>query len=116
MNTKNMMSGVILEGTTFEGKLTFNEKMRMDGTFKGEIISKGQLVIGKTANVSGEIEIGELIIFGKMSGLIKNCDFLQIEDGGQLLADINVKKLEIKPGAIFEGQCKMLGSTKKEKV
>ena len=116
MNNKNMMSGVILEGTSFEGKLEFKDKMRMDGNFKGEIVSNGQLVVGKSANVSGDIEIGELIVYGKISGIIKKCEFLQIEEGGQLFADINVKKLEIKPGAIYEGNCKMLTTKTKEKA
>jgi len=111
MTTNNSISGVILEGTSFEGKLTFQDKMRMDGNFKGEIHSKGQLVVGKTADVTGEIEIGELIIYGTVQGNIKKCDFLQIEDGGKLIADINVKKLEIRPGALFEGNCKMLEQT-----
>lgn len=113
MNTKNIMSGVILEGTTFEGKLTFNDKMRLDGIFKGEIQSKGQLIIGKTAKVTGDIEVGECIILGEMTGTIKKCDHLQIEEGGKLTADINVLKLEIKPGALFDGQCKMIEFNKK---
>jgi len=107
MTTKNMMSGVILEGTSFEGKLAFSDKMRMDGQFKGQITSNGQLVVGKTAQVTGEIEVGEMIVYGRVSGLIKRCDFLQIEEGGEIQADITVKKLEIKPGATFDGQCKM---------
>ncbi len=103
----NKMSGVILEGTRIEGKLTFNEKLRIDGEFKGEIHSRGQLVVGKTAKVEGDLDIGECIVLGEVNGKISNCEFLQIEEGGKLLADINVKKLEIKPGAVFDGQCKM---------
>jgi len=114
VSTKNLMSGVILDGTTFEGKLTFKDKMRMDGVFKGEIHSDGELIVGKTAKVSGTLEVGECIILGEMTGSIKSCNFLQIEEGGKLTADINVKRLEIKPGAIFDGQCKMVDSNKKE--
>ena len=38
-------------GATFEGKLTFEGTVRIDGRFKGEVFSEDTLVIGEGAIV-----------------------------------------------------------------
>ena len=58
-------------GATFEGKLTFDGTVRIDGRFKGEVFSDDTLVIGEGAIVEAEIEIGEIIIQGTVVGNIK---------------------------------------------
>ena len=36
----------IVEGTTFEGNIRSMSNMRVDGTFEGDIVTKGRLVVG----------------------------------------------------------------------
>ena len=107
MAEKNFISGMILEGTRFEGKLCFKDKMRIDGHFQGEIESNDQLVIGKNARVDAKIKVGEMIVMGEVKGQVTHCGLLQIQDGGRVIADIHVVKLDVQQGAIFDGKCTM---------
>src|SRR5947209_20556868 len=34
------------EGVTFKGELTFERLLRIDGTFEGELLSQGKVIIG----------------------------------------------------------------------
>jgi len=108
MAEKTTISGLILDGTKIEGKCTFKDKMRIDGDFSGEIESENQLIIGKSAKVNAVISVGELIVMGKLEGRIKKCSSLQVMEGGQIIGDISVARIEIKPGAIFHGKCSMI--------
>ena len=58
-------------GATFEGKLTFEGTVRIDGRFRGEVFSDDVLVIGEGAIVEAEIDIGEVIVQGTVVGNIK---------------------------------------------
>lgn len=108
MSDKGMLSGLILEGTRFEGSLEFENKMRIDGDFKGKISSKSQLIVGKTAKINAEIHVHEIVVMGEIRGTIATCENLEIQKGGRVLADIHVKTLDIKPGAVFDGKCVMV--------
>ncbi len=108
MADQSVLSGLILKGTRIEGKLFFEDKMRVDGEFTGEITSKNQLIIGKTAVVNAEIKVGELIVMGEVRGKVSSCESLQIQEGGRVIADIQVRKLDVRPGAIFDGKCTMI--------
>jgi len=108
MAEKGGLSGLILEGSRFEGKLTFKNMMRIEGEFVGEMVSESQLQVGKAAKVNADIRVRELIVMGEVQGTISDCDRLEIQAGGRVMADIKVKTLDIKPGAIFDGKCSMI--------
>ena len=109
------LSGLILKGTRVEGKLFFKDKMRIDGEFSGEITSENQLIVGKTATVNADIKVGELIVMGELKGKVSSCDSLQIQEGGKVIGDIRTKKLDVRPGAIFDGKCSMITEEAKDK-
>lgn len=108
MADKNIISGVILEGSRFEGKLTFKNQMRIEGEFLGEIDSEHELIVGKTALVDADVRVGRLIVQGQLKGKVSECGQLQIQEGGKVLADISVRELDIQPGALFDGKCAMI--------
>jgi len=109
MTDKNLLSGLLLEGTRQEGgKLTFVNRMRIDGEFVGEIESKDQLIVGKNGVIKADLRVAQLVVAGTVEGTISDCDLLEIQEGGRVLADIKVKTLDIKPGAVYEGRCTMI--------
>lgn len=115
MADQSALSGLILKGTRIEGKLFFDDKMRIDGEFSGEITSKNQLIVGKTAKVNAEIKVGEMIVMGEVRGKVAQCESLQIQEGGRVIADVRVRKLDVRPGAIFDGKCSMITDTTQDK-
>ena len=91
-------------GATFEGKLTFDGTVRIDGRFKGEVFSDDTLVIGEGAVVEAEIEIGEVIIQGTVVGNIKAARSIEIHAPGRVKGDLHTPTLQIDKGVVFEGR------------
>ena len=58
------LTSLIGEGSSFDGKLLFEGRVRIDGKFHGEIVSDDVLVIGERAEVDAKIEVGSLIVLG----------------------------------------------------
>ena len=66
----NNVSALLEPGCQFEGKLTFKDTVRINGHFTGEIFSEGTLVVGEGAVVDAHIDVGSIIIKGKVNGEI----------------------------------------------
>ena len=103
------------KGSEFEGRLTFHETVRIDGNFKGQIISEDTLVIGDDAVVSAEIEVGKAVISGKVEGNIRARDRLELHPPARVSGSITTPKLVIIEGALFEGHCKMVNIEEEKK-
>ena len=99
-------------GATFEGKLTFEGTVRIDGRFKGEVFSDDVLVIGEGAIVEAEIDIGEVIIQGTVIGNIKAKRSIEIHAPGRVKGDLHTPSLQVDKGVIFEGRSFMESATK----
>lgn len=91
-------------GAAFEGKLTFEGTVRIDGRFRGEVFSDDTLVIGEGALVEAEIDIGDIIIQGTVVGNIKAKRSIEIHAPGRVKGDIHTPSLQIDKGVIFEGR------------
>lgn len=91
-------------GATFEGKLTFEGTVRIDGRFRGEVFSDDVLVIGEGAQVEAQIEIGEVIIQGTVVGNITAKRSIEIHAPGRVKGDLHTPSLQIDKGVIFEGR------------
>lgn len=96
-------------GSEFEGKLTFEGTVRIDGKLSGEIFSDDVLVVGEGAEVHAEIDIGEIIIQGTVVGNIRAKRAVEIHAPGRVRGDITTPSLQIDKGVIFEGRSHMEG-------
>jgi cytoskeletal protein CcmA (bactofilin family) len=97
------------KGSEFEGKLTFEGTVRVDGKLSGEVFSDDVLVVGEGAEVHAEIDIGEIIIQGQVVGNIRARRSVEIHAPGKVRGDITTPSLQIDKGVIFEGKCFMEG-------
>ena len=91
-------------GATFEGKLTFEGTVRIDGRFKGEVFSDDTLVIGEGAIVEAQIDIGEVIIQGTVIGNVTAKRSIEIHAPGRVKGDLHTPSLQIDKGVMFEGR------------
>jgi len=99
-------------GASFEGKLTFDGTVRIDGRFKGEVFSDDTLVIGEGAHVEAEIDIGEVIIQGTVVGNVTAKRSIEIHAPGRVKGDLHTPVLQIDKGVVFEGRSFMEGAVK----
>lgn len=95
------------QGCQFEGKLTFEGSVQINGRFKGEIFSEGTLIIGDGGEVEGRIEIDTVVISGKVIGTIRAKKKIEMSAPAWVQGDISAPALVIHEGAIFQGNCSM---------
>jgi cytoskeletal protein CcmA (bactofilin family) len=107
------ITSLLGRGSAFEGKLTFEGTVRIDGRFRGEVFSDDTLVIGEGALVEAEIDVGEIIIQGTVVGNIKAKRSIEIHAPGRVKGDIHTPSLQIDKGVIFEGRSFMEGMVSK---
>ncbi len=105
--TSGPISGLLEKGCEFEGKLTFEGTVRINGKFSGEIFSEGTLVIGEGAMVDGRVDCGNILIHGSVTGTIKARDRIEMHTPAIVEGDITAQTLVIDEGVVFEGSCSM---------
>jgi cytoskeletal protein CcmA (bactofilin family) len=103
------LNALLGRGSEFEGKLTFEGTVRIDGKFNGTIVTNDVLVIGEGAKVSAEISCGTVIVHGEIVGNLKAKNAVELHHPARMKGNIETPSLMIEKGVTFEGQCKMDG-------
>jgi len=103
----NEITTILGKGSSFEGKLTFEGTVRIDGEFSGQIDTKGTLVIGQTAQVTAEINAANIVIQGRLKGEITATSSLEIHASARVEGSLSAPSLMIEKGAVFDGSCSM---------
>ena len=98
--------------TVYEGKLHFKGTVRIEGKYNGEIVSEGTLNVGKDAQVTGTLDVGELLLSGRFSGEITARRRVVVYGSGVLEGRVQTPVLLTEEGGIIEGQVSMQSSGK----
>ena len=106
------LNALLGRGSEFEGKLTFEGTVRIDGKFTGTIVTNDVLVVGEGAKVSAEISCGTIIVHGEINGNIKARNTVELHHPARVRGNIETPVLMIEKGVMFEGQTKMEGVEK----
>ncbi len=101
------ISGFIDKDTELIGDIKFKENFRIDGTFKGKILSGGGLIIGETGEVEADIDVVHVAVNGRVKGSIKAKEKIEIFSRGRVIGSVTAPKLVIEDGAFFQGSCQM---------
>ena len=101
------VNALLGKGSEFEGKLTFEGTVRIDGIFSGEIFTEDTLIIGEGARVAAQIEAGTLIVHGEVEGDVRTSNLIELHSPATLRGNIEPPNLEIDRGVVFEGSCRM---------
>lgn len=106
--TREKHVNALLEpGCEFDGKLTFQGNVQINGHFMGEIFSEGTLVVGEGALIEARIDVGNVIIFGKVIGEVDVKDRIEMRSQAEVRGNISARTLVIEEGVLFEGNCSM---------
>ena len=100
--------GWLEPGIEMEGKMRVTAGLlRMNARFKGGITSEGVVVVHDQGEMEGDIQAKVVSVTGKVKGMIKAAERLEIKEHGIVLGDIYTPCLLIDPGGFFDGQCHM---------
>jgi cytoskeletal protein CcmA (bactofilin family) len=97
-------------GSEFEGKLSFEGTVRIDGKLTGEIFTDDVLIIGEGAEVKAEINVGSIVIEGTVHGNIHAKRSVEIHTPAKVRGNIITPSLFIEKGVLFDGNCQMESS------
>jgi cytoskeletal protein CcmA (bactofilin family) len=96
------------KGTEFKGVITYQQgTIRIDGRVEGEIITKGTLIVGETAEIRAEISAGAVICSGKIVGNVTASEKTQLLPTAVLEGTIKTPVLIMEEGVTFNGRCAM---------
>jgi cytoskeletal protein CcmA (bactofilin family) len=96
------------KNTVFEGKMTFEGILHLDGKVEGEVFNSGTLIMGETAVIKGKLGVNAVIINGRVEGEVNAKERVEIHSKGKIYGTIFAPILVIQDGGIFEGDCKMV--------
>jgi cytoskeletal protein CcmA (bactofilin family) len=109
-STSKTNTTIISENTFIKGGIETTGTVFIDGKFEGVIISSESLIIGKSGDVVGDIKVKNLIVSGKVDGIIKVKE-ATILPTGKILGKMEYSNLIIEKNGIFEGEGKIKNST-----
>jgi cytoskeletal protein CcmA (bactofilin family) len=107
LNQDSEIKAFLGAGTEFQGTLTFDGTIRVDGKLSGEVISDDTLIVGEGAEVEAEINVGILVSWGNIKGNVRAADRIQLHESSELQGNISAPRLTIAEGAFFNGSCEM---------
>lgn len=104
---KSDIQAFLGQGSQFEGKLLFDEIVRIDGSFRGEIQSSDTLIIGQTADIQADVTVGTIIISGRFTGNIKATQKVELRSPAQLEGCVETPALVVEEGVLLNGTFNM---------
>ena len=107
------ISSLIGKDITIEGLIITEGSLRIEGTFRGEIEAKGDVVVGETGKIQGNLVVNNLLVAGEVIGNIRAFGRLEITRTGRLEGDLETQTLVIAEGAQYRGRC-LMGSPGQE--
>jgi len=105
----------VVESTIIEGDIRCESNIRIDGTFKGNLTTKGRLVVGPSGKIDGAVLCQNAEIEGLVKGKLNVQQLLSLKSTARVEGDIFTDKLSIEPGAEFTGACNMGAKVKEIK-
>lgn len=103
----DQINGLLDKGCSFEGKLTFDGVVQINGDFQGDILSDGSLIVGRDARVRAKILVDTLVIDGRVEGVAEAKSKVEIHSTAQFLGDVITPRLVVEEGGTLQGTCRM---------
>ncbi|MCE2447305.1 MAG: polymer-forming cytoskeletal protein [Candidatus Latescibacteria bacterium] len=107
------LNTIIGRGSSFEGKLTVDNSVRIDGVFKGELVCTGELTISQSGEANATlIQCKDAYIDGVVNGTVR-ADKVRLDTQSRFTGEVYTDSFTVAEGAIFHGSCSMENHEKK---
>jgi cytoskeletal protein CcmA (bactofilin family) len=97
----------IVEGTRIEGTINSDSNLRIDGEFKGQLVTKGRLVVGLKGKVSGTVNCLCCDVEGTLEGEVTVIELLSMKSSSTVQGDLYYGQLSVEAGAKALGTFRM---------
>ncbi|MBN2364046.1 polymer-forming cytoskeletal protein [candidate division WOR-3 bacterium] len=106
------IESIVGQTTFFEGTVSSENSIRVDGKIEGTVNGHQDVIIGETGYVKGTVKGENLIIAGTLEGGADINGTLFIKKTATILGDVTVGMIDIEEGGKFLGNCKMKNELK----
>jgi len=93
--------------TEFDGDITFNGGLRVDGKIKGNVNASGSgetsLVISETGQVQGNVDVSNVVINGTVNGNVVSNGKVELQANARVNGDVHYRVIEMALGSAVNG-------------
>ena len=102
-----MANTVIGSSIVIDGENTGEEDLVIQGTVKGKIVLKENLIVENSGIVEADIETTNVTVSGQVTGNIAASERVELKADGRMVGDIKSPRILIADGATFKGNVDM---------
>lgn len=95
---------VIAQGTVIEGNIVAEGDLCIEGTVRGDVTTKTNLIVGPTCIIEGNILAEHAEVAGQVKGTVKALGLLIIKSSSMIDGDVLTKNLNVESGSTFNGR------------
>jgi cytoskeletal protein CcmA (bactofilin family) len=96
----------------FNGELTSDEDLQIDGTVKGDVqVREATLTVGEPAQVEADIHGARVVVHGTVKGSITASARIELGPGARVTGNLSADQVVIAEGATFNGRIDMARRT-----
>ena len=88
----------------FQGTLSVQGSLRVDGTLEGNVDNARSVVVGSGGKIVGDISAQVVVCSGEIEGNVC-AEMLEILSPASIQGDIRAKKMIVEEGCRISGQC-----------
>lgn len=102
----NAIDTIIGSQCRIQGDILSQQSVKIDGQIQGNVQAGGMVVVGDKGAVNGDIRGSELVVFGKVEGLIE-VKRLHLKPAARVTGNIRTQSLQVEDGAVYAGDIRM---------
>ena len=96
---------IIGKGSSITGNLKINGFVRLDGDIDGNLETDGNIIIGDSARIRGDVKAKAVIVGGIVVGNILAQESAKLLSNSAVLGDVISRKVQVEDKATFHGHC-----------
>ncbi len=101
------------KGTLWKGEIHAGpNSLRVEGSIEGTVHSEGEVTIAPSGIVNGTIHAKHLIVTGRVEGVFKIEECLEIHGTGWVEGEVEVGSLVVDEGGTLQGTCTRRGAAR----
>jgi len=101
------------KGTLWRGEVVAGtNSLRIEGTIEGTITSEGEVTIAPSGLVKGTIVAKHLIVTGRVEGVFRIEECLEIHGTGIVEGEVELGSLVVDEGGTLQGNCTRRGAAR----
>jgi cytoskeletal protein CcmA (bactofilin family) len=89
--------------TVFEGSIQSDRSVCVEGSIRGRIEAKGEVVVGREGKVEADIYADSIVVGGQVIGNINARSRLEITATGRVTGDVEATTITVAEGGMVDG-------------